>query len=143
LYFDINKTATFKKTLILTSIAVTFNIVAIIFGFISNVESKYYAEILVFSILASVCLLLIVARLVLLILCKKINNIYESKGDGKKLLALILSSVLFVFVFGGAVIKESIVQEEFFYVPGYIESENRWYATITGYSGDKKEIVIP
>ena len=101
LYLDISKTANFIKSFIFNLLAIAFNTVAIVFGFITASSYWRHAGILVFAILASVCALFVVVRLILTIVSKLKNNCFDgTKEGGKKTLALIVSAFLFCLVCG-------------------------------------------
>jgi hypothetical protein len=104
LYFDISKSGSFKKTLIINLLAIAFNTVAVVFGFITANQYWRYSGILLFAILASVCLLFVVLRLALTIV-SKLKHIYidEKREGGKKTLALVASALLFCFVCGSMI----------------------------------------
>ena len=144
LYLDISKTANFKNSLISSIVAVPFNVVTMILCFILKNETKYNKGILLFAIFAAVCLLFVFARLVLLVVCRKINkSIFEARKGGKKALALIVSLILFLAVFGGATIDETKTVNKFLYSVGYDTTEGYYYVHINDYIGDSKEIIIP
>ena len=104
LYFDISKSGSFKKTLIINLLAIAFNTVAVVFGFITANQYWRYSGILLFAILASVCLLFVVLRLALTIVSKlKHICIDEKREGGKKTLALVASALLFCFVCGSMI----------------------------------------
>ena len=75
LYFDISKTASIKIALPLTLVATLFNIVAVVFGFITVGWSNRIMGILLFAILTSVCLIVTLVRAISLIAYKANNNI--------------------------------------------------------------------
>ena len=104
LYFDISKSGSFKKKLIINLLAIAFNTVAVVFGFITSSMYWRYVGILLFAILASVCLLFVIIRLILTIANNKIyKSIDETRATGKKALALVLPSILFCLVCGSMI----------------------------------------
>ena len=144
LYFDISKTTTYKKALPLAIITTLFNAVSVVTGFISVGESRYYTGILVFSILASACLLFVFIRLISISACKAKNkDIYVIKENGKKALALLLSLVLLISVFGGTIVKENLSKNEFIFNLTYEHSSNKLCAAVYACCGDEKNVVIP
>ena len=144
LYFDIGEANNFKIPLIANLTTVPFNLVAAILSIEALSANRMKTGLLLFAILAFVSLIFTVIRLAFIVVCIATKNeIYKPQGKNKRMLALILSSVLFVSVVGFAVVKEAVVKDQFVFDIGYNNTDNEYYAIVRAYCGTKENIVIP
>ena len=106
-------------------------------------ETRIKTGVLMFAIMAFVSLLFTVVRLVFMILLtQKKNNIYKEKKDSRKTIALALSICLIVMMFR-LVGSACGTKNTYFYSLVYNVTEDEYYAVVSTYCGDKKELEIP